>query len=208
MGCPHCSSEKIVRNGHHYGGKLHFLCNTCHKHFTIDVLKGYPITKIPYPIIAYLLYFRRNIPSFANMRAFRRFVSQWLECLDIRTQDISRQTIHHWIHHYEKDLENTISFQEARDYVKTILSKKKASLPSDIVAKLVIPHTTALQIIVESFGHRFSTELARKNKSLFIELTDIISNYRIYCWKRSDREETRRDPRFFFQGLRKTGGGI
>ena len=66
--CPNCSSNKVVRNGHHYGGKRHFLCITCNKHFTEDVAKGYPVSKIPFPVVAYLLYFRKKISVFSNMK--------------------------------------------------------------------------------------------------------------------------------------------
>ena len=200
MGCPHCSSQNIVRNGHHYGGKLHFLCNTCHKHFTEDVLKGYPVSKIPYPLIGYFLYFRKKIPEFSNMRIFRKFVSQWLECLGIRTKDISRQTIHHWINQYDRDLEIILSFQEARDYTKQLLAKQIREIPQEIIHRETIPHTDALQIVQEIFGREFCVNLLRKDKIFFNELCDIISKYRVYCWNLLAKKDIKQDIRLLLRG--------
>ena len=99
--CPNCHSKNIIKNGHHYGGKLQFLCKTCHKHFTEEVAKGYPPTRIPFPIISYLLYFRRKVSEFSNMRKYRRFVNHWLQYMKVSDQDVSRQTIHHWIQNFD-----------------------------------------------------------------------------------------------------------
>ena len=99
--CPNCFSEIVVKNGHHYGGKLQFLCRSCNKHFTSDSAKGYPPTKIPFPIIAYLLYFRRRVPGFSDMRKYRRFVNYWLGiyAIDIyvgRCQQHNSLIIQYW----------------------------------------------------------------------------------------------------------------
>lgn len=179
--CPNCSSNKIVRNGHHYGGKLHFLCNSCNKHFTEDVAKGYPVSKIPFPTVAYLLYFRKKIPEFSNMKAFRKFASQWLICLGIKKHEVSRQTVHYWLKVYEKDLEQIISFQEACVFVHGILSENLRDVPEEIIKKKIHPYKEALLFLEQSLGRRFCVDLSHRDPLFFKELTDIISKQEVYC---------------------------
>jgi hypothetical protein len=165
--CPHCSSQKIVRNGHHYGGKLHFLCNTCHKHFTKEVAKGYPTTNIPFPVIAYCLYFRRYVPSFSNMREYRTFVNDLLSQLQLTKGDISRQTIHHWINKFDPLLDDVITFAEAREYVHSRLKKTRPVSP--------IPYRRVLKLLEKKLGRSRLLQWIRDDEPYFHELAFIIS---------------------------------
>ena len=193
--CPHCNSDKVVQNGHPHRGKLQYFCHTCHKYFSEDIAKGYPPTNIPFPIIAYLLYFHKKVPEFSNMRKFRRFSSQWLECLGIRKEDVSRQILHHWIKHYEKDLEKIIGFNEARDYCKKILSQITRSIPEEVVRRKTISHGDALNILADTLGRQFCFDLIRKDEAFFAELLDITSKCGVYCWKLIEKEILERDKR-------------
>ncbi len=180
LSCPHCNSGKIKRNGHHYGGKLQYFCYTCGKYFSEDVAKGYPISKVPFPVIAYLLYFHKRVPEFSNMREFRKFASQWLNCLNIREEEIQRHTIRHWIKNYEPGLEKVISFEEARDFCHKILSEKLKPIPKETLRAKVIPHTKVLRVLEENLGHSFCVNLAHQDREFFDELCDLVSNYPIY----------------------------
>jgi len=179
--CPHCGSYKIVRNGHPHNDKLQFYCHTCNKYFSEDAAKGYPPTNIPYPVLAYLLYFHKKVPEFSNMREFRKFASQWLNFLEIKRGEVSRQIIHHWIKNYEPDLEKVISFQEARDYCHRVLSNVIGGIPDKVKKDKIIPHTQVLKIIKESFGSNYFVDLIRSDRAFFDELCDLVSKYELYC---------------------------
>jgi len=181
--CPRCNSEKIVSNGHHHQGKIQFFCKSCNKYFYEDPAKGYPPTNIPYPIIAYLLYFRKKIPAFSNMRLFRKFVSQWLNCLGVKKGDVSRQIIHHWIKNFEPGLEDVISFGEARGFVHGILSENLRSVPGEVIRAKSHPYKVALRFLEHSLGRGFCVELARHDPVFFKELTDIVSKQQLYCYR-------------------------
>ena len=124
LACPHCASHKIVQNGRPHSDKLQFYCQSCKKYFSEDALKGYPPSNIPFPVIAYLLYFRQRIPEFSNMRKYRRFVNHWLKYLEITDKEVSRQAVHHWIKNYEPLLDKVITFGGARDYCKHLIVQK------------------------------------------------------------------------------------
>jgi len=175
--CPHCHSKKVVKNGHHSGGKLQFLCNTCHKHFTEEVAKGYPPTKIPFPVIAYLLYFHRKVPEFSNMRKFRKFVNHWLKYMKVSGQEVSRQTIHHWINNYEKFLDRVISFSEASDFYKQRLSKVLPPVQKSI------PYGRTLKTLEQKFGKTYCVSLIRSDPVFFQELVDIVSRHGVFGWE-------------------------
>jgi hypothetical protein len=203
MGCPRCSSSKVVRNGHHHQGKTQFLCTTCHKFFYKDPSKGYPPTNIPFPVIAYLLYFRKKMPQLSNMRRFRRFASQWLKCLVIRDSDVSRQIIHHWIKNYEKNLESIISFQEAKNYCKNILTQKVKEIPKEVILSRSVPHTEVLKLLEETYGKSFCVDLSHKDREFFAELCDIVAKFPVYCSKLLDKNLMRRETRLFFERAKK-----
>jgi len=177
--CPHCSSQKIVRNGRHHLGKLQFYCNTCHKYFYEDPAKGYPPTSIPFPVIAYLLYSRQKVPEFSNMRKFRKFVNHWLQHLNISDQEVSRQKLHHWIKNYEQYLDRVITFPEARDYCNRRLSKLAKPLPEH----KPIPYGRALKILEHKFGKAYCVKLIRTDEIFFKELVDIISKHGVFSWE-------------------------
>ena len=179
--CPHCSSQKIVRNGRHHLGKLQFYCNTCHKYFYEDPAKGYPPTSIPFPVIAYLLYSRQKVPEFSNMRKFRKFVNHWLQHLNISDQEVSRQKLHHWIKNYEQYLDRVITFPEARDYCKQRLAKP---LPE----RKPIPYRRALKILEHKFGKEYCFKLIRTDPEFFKELCEIISKHEVFCWEIFDEK--------------------
>ncbi len=177
--CPHCHSKKIVKNGHHYGGKLQFLCNSCHKHFTEEVAKGYPTTKIPFPVISYLLYFRRKLPEFSNMRKYRRFVNHWLRYLQVNNQDISRQTIHHWNNEFDHLLDRVITFEESRDYCKNRIKQLAKARPP----QQTIPYQRALEVMVRKFGRAAVVRLIKTDEIFFKELVNVISRHGVFNWE-------------------------
>jgi hypothetical protein len=181
LSCPHCSGHKIVRNGHPHRDKLQFFCHSCSRYFSEDAAKGYPHTNIPYPIISYLLYFRKKVPAFSNMRLFRRFVSQWLNCLGVKKGEVSRQIIHHWIKNFEPDLEDIISFDEARDFVHGILSDSLRGVPEDVIRAKSHPYKLALSFLEHFLGRGFCVDLVRSDPVFFNELVDIVSKQELYC---------------------------
>jgi hypothetical protein len=181
--CPHCKSKKIIKNGHHYGGKLQYLCKTCSKHFTEDVIKGYPTSNIPFPLISYFLYFRRKIPEFSNMRKFRKFVNFWLQYLKVSDIDVSRQTIHHWINNYDVFLDEVISFSESKNFIQQKISKV---VP--IPAHNPIPYGTALNVLEKKFGKKYCVNLTRHDPVFFQELVDIVSKHGVFSWEFSRRD--------------------
>lgn len=201
--CPHCSSQKIKRNGHHYGKKLQFFCHSCGKYFSEDVARGYPTTKIPFPIIAYLLYFRKRIPAFSNMRVYRKFVSNWLKCLCIRDIDVDRHTIRYWIKNYESILEQIINFQETCDFVHGILSDNIKDLTKEDIRAKTHPYKQTLQILGDFFGRSFCVDLARTDPVFFRELADIVSKKRLYCHLTVQIEGNRsgQSAGLFFRGV-------
>ena len=176
--CPKCHSKNIVKNGHHYGGKLQFLCKSCHKHFTKEVAKGYPPTKIPFPIISYLLYFRRKVPEFFNMRKYRRFVNHWLQYLQVSDRDVSRQTIHHWINQFNYLLDKVITFDEARDFVS-----QQVSEVHPVPVRKPIPYGRALKVLEKKFGKAYCVGCIRDDPEFFQELVNIVSKHGVFGWE-------------------------
>jgi len=172
--CPNCSSKKIVKNGHHHQNKIQFYCPTCKKYFFLDSLKGYPPTTIPFPVIAYLLYFRRKIPEFSNMKKYRKFVIFWLNNLRISGKDISRQTIHYWINNYDSYLDNVITFDESRDFVRHRVSK---ILPP---VHKPLSYGSALKVLEKKFGKAYCIGLVRSDPVFFQELCDVISRFGVF----------------------------
>ncbi|UCD14085.1 MAG: TFIIB-type zinc ribbon-containing protein [Thermoplasmatales archaeon] len=190
LSCPYCTRDKVVKNEHHHKGKLQFFCTACHKYFYEDSAKGYPPTSIPFPIIAYLLYFRRKIPEFSNMRKFREFVNHWLQYLNINDRDVSRQTIHHWIKHYEKDFDRIITFSEARDFCDQLLSQITKTLP--ILSQKPVSYWRALKILENKFGKTYCIDLIRKDEIFFKEFCNIINKHDVFCWEFLDRNSLER----------------
>ena len=203
LSCPHCFSQRIVRNGHPHGDKLQFFCHSCGKYFSKDVAKGYPHTNIPFPIIAYLLYFRKKIPAFSNMRVFRRFASIWLNCLGVRKGEVSRQIIHHWIKNFEPGLEDIISFCEACDFVHDVLYENLKGVPKGIVEAKTYPYKVVLHFLEHFLGRRFCVKLARQDPVFFKELTDIIIKQQLYCYQLVVEDERVGQPTcgLFFMGV-------
>lgn len=199
--CPYCSSYNIVRNGHPHGDKLQFFCHSCSKYFSEDSAKRYPHTNIPYPIIAYLLYFRRKVPAFSNMRLFRRFVSQWLNCLGVKKGEVSRQIIHHWIKNFEPGLEEIIRFKESRDFVHVILSENLRGVPKEVVRAKSHPYKVALRFLEHSLGLRFCVDLARRDPFFFNELVDVVSKQQLYCHRLAGEFEQPSVDGLFFKGV-------
>ena len=189
--CPHCSSKKIVANGHPHNGKRQFYCKSCNKYFSEDVLKGYPTSNIPFPVIAYILYFRRKVPEFQNMRKYRQFINHWLKRLKVTTQDVSRQTIHHWIKNYTSYLDRVITFQTARRHVQSLLAQIKKGLPpKEIPAK--ISYTQALKILQSKLGPEYTKQLLKEDPEFFQEFLEIITAHEVYSWEFSKKKSKRR----------------
>jgi len=183
--CPNCNSKDIVINGHYHNGKPQFLCKKCHKYFYENSLRGYPPTAIPFPVIAYLLYFHRKVPEFSNMRKFRKFVDFWLKYLKFKDEAVSRHIINYWIKNYDSYLDNVIPFSEASYFVKQRISKVLPPVKP-------IPYRRALIVLERKFGKAYCVGLVRSDPVFFQELVDIVSQYGVFGWE-------------FFEGFR--GGG-
>jgi len=178
-----------VQNGRPHSDKLQFYCHSCKKYFSEDALKGYPPSNIPFPVIAYLLYFRRRIPEFSNMRKYRRFVNHWLKYLEITDKEVSRQAVHHWIKNYEPLLDKVITFGEARDYCKEVISRVAKPVPAR-----VLPYARALQILIEKFGREYCIDLLHSDEEFFKELVEAVSKHEVYSWELSDDLSRRKRP--------------
>jgi len=176
--CPYCKSANIIQDRHPSIGKIQYYCKSCKKYFSEDTLKGYPPSNISFPIIAYLLYFRRKVPEFSNMRKFRKFVNFWLKYLRISDEEVSRQTIHHWIKNYEKYLDKVISFPESRDFVRQQISKVHP-----IPVYKPIPYGGALRILERKFGKAYCVGLIRHDPVFFQELVDNLSRHGVFGWE-------------------------
>ena len=177
--CPHCSSKNIVQNGHPHQGKLQFICKTCGKYFSEDAIKGYPPSNIPFPVIAYLLYFRRKIPEFSNMRKYRSFVNHWLRYLRVSDQEFSRQTIHHWINNYDKYLDKVITFHEARAFCKSRISEISKYIPP----QKPVSYTNVLKVLQSKFGKKFVLSLIRGDPEFYQELVEVVSKHGVFSWE-------------------------
>jgi len=177
--CPNCKSQNIVINGHYHNGKPQFFCKKCKKYFYENSSKGYPPTNIPFPVIAYFLYFRRRIPEFSNMREFRKFVNHWLKYLEIKDKDSSRHIINHWIKNYEKYLNKIITFSEASNYVHNRLKKLDKARPS----VLPIPYKRALIVLEKKYGKHTLVNLLKTDKEFFTELVEIVSKHGVFGWE-------------------------
>jgi len=162
-----------------HNGKLQYFCKSCNKYFTIDSLKGYPPTSIPFPVISYLLYFRRKIPEFSNMRKYRKFVNHWLKYLKASDQEVSRQTIHHWIKNFENLLDNVITFLEASAFCKSRLNQLIKVRPP----QKVIPYRRALRILEQKFGKTNLLHLIKKDEVFFKELVEVVSKHGVFGWE-------------------------
>lgn len=200
ISCPYCYSQQIVRNGHPHSKKLEFFCKNCHKYSYEDTAKNYPPTNVPFPVIAYCLYFRKKIPAFSNMREYRTFVNQWLRCLGIKKEEISRQIIHHWIKNYEPLLDRVISFEEARDYCHQILQENLKGISKDVIKAKTHPYKKAIFSLEQFLGRDFCVSLARSDPVFFHELTSIVSKYPVYC-KASVEDEQRLGRHLFLKGV-------
>ncbi len=175
--CPNCGSKKIVKNGHHHQNKIQFYCPSCKKYFYLDSVKGYPPTTIPFSVIAYLLYFRRKIPEFSNMRKYRKFVIFWLNQLRISSKGISRQTIHYWINNYDSYLDSIITFSESRDFVRQRVTKVFPPV------RKPLSYGSALKVLEKKFGKTYCVGLVRSDPVFFQELVDIVSQYGVFGWE-------------------------
>jgi hypothetical protein len=182
--CPNCFSELVVKNGHHYGGKLQFLCRSCNKHFTAETALGYPPTNISYPVIAYLLYFRRRVPDFSDMRKYRRFVNYWLVYLRFSKGEVSRQTVHHWIKNFDSLLDSVISFDESKKFVHSRLDELVGMRPS---AKSVF-YSDSLRFLERKFGKKFLFDLLKSDEVFFRELVDVVGKHGVFCWEFDDKK--------------------
>jgi len=178
-----------VQNGRPHSDKLQFYCHSCKKYFSEDAIKGYPPSNIPFPVIAYLLYFRRRIPEFSDMRKYRRFINHWLRYLEITDKEVSRQAVHHWIKNYEPLLDKVITFRAARDYCKEVISRVAKPVPDR-----VLPYARALQILIEKFGREYCVDLLRSDEEFFKELVEAVSKHEVYSWELSDDLRRRRRP--------------
>ena len=177
--CPHCHSKNIVKNGHPHRDKTQFYCKNCNKYFSDDSIRGYPPTNIPFPLIAYFLYFRRKIPEFSNMRKFRKFVNFWLNYLRFTGDEVSRQTVHHWIKNYEKYLDKVITFTESRDFVHSRIKELDKVRPPVVS----IPYKHALKILERKYGKHTVVGLIKIDEEFFSELVEVVRKHGVFGWE-------------------------
>jgi len=179
--CPHCKSKKIVKDGHPNSGKLVFFCKSCNKYFSEDSLKGYPSSNIPFPVIAYLLYFRRKVPDFGNTRKFRKFVNYWLFYLKVYDKEVSRQTLHHWFKNFDPLLDKVISFNEAQVFVHNRIERVRP-VPSPVS----IPYGRALGVLEQKYGKAYLVGLIKSDEFFFKEFVGLVSRHGVFCWEFSE----------------------
>ena len=117
------------------------------------------------------------------MRKFRKFVNHWLKHLKISDQDVSRQTIHHWIKNYEKDFEKIIIFSESKNYCKRRLDRIAKTLPTP---RKAIPYSLALKILERKFGKPYLVNLIKTDEEFFKELIENVSKHDVFCWELLD----------------------
>jgi hypothetical protein len=125
------------------------------------------------------------------MRAFRKFVSQLLICLNIRKKEISRQTIHHWINEYDKNLETIISFPEASAYCHTIFQNVEKHHQRELT-HYSISHTDVLRILEKNIGQKLCEALNRQDNTFFNDLCELTKRSTILCTTLLEKEIT--DP--------------
>jgi hypothetical protein len=174
--CPHCTSGRIVRNGHPHSDKLQYYCTSCGRYFSEDALRGFPPTNIPFPVIAYLLFYRRRTPEFSNMRRFRVFVNHWLRLLGISETGVSRQTIHHWINNFDKLLDDVITFSEAREFIEGYTEK----IP---VYSVAFSHSEALGVLSSKFGREYVVGLIRSDPVFLNDFCRSIGKFGVFSWE-------------------------
>jgi hypothetical protein len=184
LNCPRCGSDKVVRNGHYHNGKSQFFCHSCHKYFYENPAKGYPSTSIPFPVIAYLLYFRRRVPGFSNMRSFRHFVNYWLIYLRVSKGEVSRQTVHHWIDRFDPLLDKVISFDEASNYCHVLLKDLTKVRPPISP----IPYGRTLRFLERKFGKPALVRLLKEDEVFFKELVNVVGKHGVFCWEFDDKK--------------------
>jgi hypothetical protein len=158
---------------------LQYFCNSCHKYFSEDSLKKYPPTNIPFPVIAYLLYYRRKVPSFSNMRSFRRFVNYWLKYLRVSKVDVSRQTVHHWIKNFDPLLDVVISFDEASVFCHDLLRDLEKVRPSFVP----ISYGRSLRILEDKFGKDFLFRLLKQDEVFFKDFVSVVGKSGVFSWE-------------------------
>jgi DNA-directed RNA polymerase subunit RPC12/RpoP len=173
--CPYCTSGRIVRNGHPHSDKLQYFCTSCGRYFSEDTLRGYPPTNIPFPVIAYLLYYRRRTPEFSNMRRFRVFVNHWLRILGISDKGVSRQTIHHWINNFDKLLDDVITFSEARDFINSYTEK----IP---FYSVVLSYSEALGVLSGRFGREYVVGLIHSDPLFLSDFCRSVGKFGVFSW--------------------------
>jgi hypothetical protein len=114
------------------------------------------------------------------MRIFRKFTTQWLQCLHIKNTTITRQLLHHWIKNYENKLEEIISFEEAHHYWKNTLNTIIQQMPKKTLSQQTTSHTEVLQILEEIFGQKNCKNLLQSDQEFFSALCEII-RYQKLC---------------------------
>lgn len=185
--CPHCNSVDLIQSRHPKIGKIQFFCKSCGKYFSEDALKGYPHSNVPFPVIAYLLYFRRKVPDFSNTRKFRKFVNYWLSYLKVYDKEVSRQTLHHWFNNFDQFLDNVITFSEAQVFVKKRLERVRP-VPSQVP----IPYGRALKILERKYGKVYLVRLIKSDEEFFKELVGIVSKHGVFSWEVFEADLKRR----------------
>lgn len=182
--CPHCRSNKFIKNGHPHNDKLQYFCKSCKRYFSEDSLKGYPPTNIPFPVIAYLLYFHLKVPEFSNMRKYRPFVNYWLKYLQFYDRDFSRQSIHHWIKNFNPLLDKVTTFNDARKFCQNRIKELSKVRPP----KKAITYHSALQFLTHKLGKNRIILLIRRDEIFFGEFVDIVSKHGVFGWEFSESE--------------------
>ena len=178
-----------MQNGHPHSDKLQFCCYSCKKYFSEDVLKGYPPSNIPFPVIAYLLYFKRKVSEFSNMRKYRKFVNYWLIYLKVYDKEVSRQTIHHWFKNFDSLLDKVITFNEAKDFVHNRINKLRPISSSNSIS-----YGQALQLLEKNCGKSHLVRLLKSDEEFFKEFIELVSKHQVLSWERTSADGTKIYP--------------
>ena len=112
------------------------------------------------------------------MRKFRKFVNFWLNYLRVTDEEVSRQTVHHWIKNYEKYLDKVISFPKTRDFVRQQISEVHP-----VPIRKPLPYGRALKVLEKKFGKPYCVSLIRHDPIFFQELADIVSKHGMFDWE-------------------------
>jgi transposase-like protein len=171
--CPKCGSSKVINNGKPQKRKRQWKCKDCGRYFLEDVLKGYPSTKYPFPIIALVLYHYRYSLDKSDIKKFKNFTNHLLHRIGFIKENVSRHTIYYWIKTYEPKLDTyNISLEEARKFIrKNDITFKKPKNYERVLKTLPRgSHLEGLKDFCIGYGEEHVLEMIRSNNDAVNEV--------------------------------------